>query len=98
MSRRVQLNEYGEMLGGLQRFYEDDGTPDCHRAILKRLMMKIFRHELTHRQQQVMELYFFENLTMAEVGSILGINKSTVCRIIQSGKKRISTCMKYLWR
>lgn len=37
--------------------------------------------ELTEREKIVLSLYYYENLTLAEVGSILGVTESRVCQI-----------------
>ncbi|MGH3441092.1 MAG: RNA polymerase sigma factor WhiG [Nitriliruptorales bacterium] len=36
---------------------------------------------LTDREQQVIALYYFEGLTLAQVGEILGVTESRVCQI-----------------
>lgn len=36
---------------------------------------------LTEREKIVLSLYYYENLTLAEVGSILGVTESRVCQI-----------------
>lgn len=45
--------------------------------------------ELTEREKIVLALYYYENLTLAEVGSILGVTESRICQIHTKAMTRI---------
>lgn len=97
MGKLLQMNEYGEALGGLSAYgYESSELPEEYRSRLKRIMLRAVEQELTSRQQQVVRLYYFDNYNMCEIAALLGVNKSTVSRIIKCAKKRLALCMKYL--
>lgn len=51
--------------------------------------------ELTGRQRECVRLYFYENRTMEEIGSMLGISRSTVCRHLQKAKARLGKAVSY---
>ena len=36
---------------------------------------------LTERDRMIVTLYYFENLTLAEIGRVLGITESRVCQL-----------------
>ena len=47
---------------------------------MKDLLAKVIS-ELPEKEQQVLALYYFEELTMKEVGAVLGIGESRVSQI-----------------
>lgn len=60
-----------------------------------RLLRLAVRQELTPRQRQCVELYYFRGMTMEETGKALGIGKATVCRHLQKSKKRLGRALSY---
>ena len=59
---------------------EDTPFFRCLRAEMKDLLAKVIA-ELPEKEQQVLALYYFEELTMKEVGSVMGIGESRVSQI-----------------
>jgi RNA polymerase sigma factor FliA len=59
---------------------EDTPYFNCLRAEMKQLLAKVIA-ELPAKEQQVLSLYYFEELTMKEVGAVLGIGESRVSQI-----------------
>lgn len=45
--------------------------------------------ELTQRQQQVLHLYYREELTLREIGEVLGVTESRVCQIVSEVTLRL---------
>lgn len=60
-----------------------------------RLLHLAMEQELTPRQRQCVEMYFFNRLTMEEIGRQLGIGKATVCRHLQKSKRRLGRALGY---
>lgn len=60
-----------------------------------RLLHRAVEEDLTERQRQCVQLYFFEGLTMEQAGMRLGLEKSTVYRHLERAKRRLSRVMKY---
>ena len=61
---------------------EDALQPDEH--IDKLAMRELLRNaldRLTEREQQVLALYYFEGMTLAQVGEIIGVTESRVSQI-----------------
>jgi len=52
----------------------------CLRSEMKELLARVIA-ELPEKEQQVLSLYYFEELTMKEVGAVLGIGESRVSQI-----------------
>lgn len=61
----------------------------------KAVLRRAIREELTPRQRQCVELYFFGELTEEQVGRELGVEKSTVCRHLQKAKRRLAQAVSY---
>jgi RNA polymerase sigma factor FliA len=59
---------------------EDTPFFRCLRSEMKDLLARIIA-ELPEKEQQVLALYYFEELTMKEVGAVLGIGESRVSQI-----------------
>ncbi len=60
----------------------DAVTPDeaLDRSVLRELLRDAV-DRLTEREQQVVALYYFEGMTLAQVGEVLGVTESRVCQI-----------------
>ena len=57
--------------------------------------------ELPEKEQQVLALYYFEELTMKEVGAVLGIGESRVSQIHSLAMVRLRARLNFLvaqWR
>ena len=59
---------------------EDTPFFRCMRSEMKELLARVVA-ELPEKEQQVLALYYFEELTMKEVGAVLGIGESRVSQI-----------------
>ena len=76
---------------------EDTGTPDPfstlaeeeRRAILGRLIDR-----LPERERHVLALYYHEELTMREVGAVLGVTESRVSQLHSSAVQRLSVMLR----
>lgn len=51
-----------------------------------RLLQEAMDRELTPRQRQCVELCVLRGLSQVEVGKLLGVNKSTICRHLKKAK------------
>ena len=62
---------------------------------LKRNLTYALRQDITPRQREYMILYYGQGMSMEAIGKQLGVNKSTVCRTLQRGRKRLYRCLRY---
>ena len=53
------------------------------------------REELTQRQDEMIHMYYIDQLPMREISEILGVNVSTVSRTIARGKTRLHKALRY---
>ena len=70
----------------------DDSQPDpfemtSHRETLARLVAGI--DDLPEKMQQVLSLYYCENLNLKEIGHVLGVTESRVCQIHGEATRRL---------
>jgi RNA polymerase sigma factor FliA len=70
----------------------DETSPDpfemtSHRETLGRLVQGI--GSLPEKMQQVLSLYYIENLNLKEIGSVLGVTESRVCQIHGEATRRL---------
>jgi RNA polymerase sigma factor for flagellar operon FliA len=75
--------EVDSLLDGQEKDLRDaDATPLvlCLRSEMKQLLANAIE-ELTKKEQQVLALYYYKELTMKEVGAALGVGESRVSQI-----------------
>jgi len=70
----------------------DDSSPDpfevtAHRETLDKLSCGI--ELLPEKMQQVLSLYYMENLNLKEIGTVLGVTESRVCQIHGEATRRL---------
>ena len=63
--------------------------------IAKAALRVALERDLTDRQRECVQLYYFQGLTMEQVGEKLGIGKPTVHRHLQKAKARIERALAF---
>lgn len=56
----------------------------------RRFLYRAIKTQLTHRQTQVMLLYYFEGKNITEIAQELELNKSTVSRTLRRSLNRLT--------
>ena len=56
----------------------------------RKFLYRAIKTQLTHRQTQVMLLYYFEGKNTTEIAQELGLNKSTVSRTLRRSLNRLT--------
>jgi len=74
---------------------EDTPFSQCLRSETKQLLVKAIA-ELPEKEQRVLSLYYFEELTMKEVGAVLGIGESRVSQIHSLAMVRLRARLSFL--
>ena len=62
---------------------------------VKRNLLRALREDVTPRQREMLLLYYGEQLNMRQIGTRLGVDKSTVSRTITRGERRLQRCLRY---
>lgn len=62
---------------------------------LKRSLIQIIQNELTPRQREIIDLYYYHNLNTTEISNLLHIHKSTVSRTKKLAIKTIKRFLQY---
>ena len=62
---------------------------------VKRNLLRALREDVTPRQREMLLLYYGEQLNMRQIGTRLGVDKSTVSRTIKRGEHRLQRCLRY---
>lgn len=70
------------------------GLVDCGGNLGSRVK-RVVDEELTERQRQMVEMYYFQRLSMPEIALKLGVSPSSVSRTIMRGRGRIRKFLKY---
>ena len=86
----------GEFPGDFAAWLEEnaeDNRRDLER--LKRNLRRVRQAELTARQQQVLQMYFEEEMSVTAIAAQLGVAKSTVSRTLRRGKQRLRQFLQY---
>ncbi len=100
MSRKlVSLGQYEDNIFSFDRFYQNNlkMNDDQHLTADKAVIMAI-DEELTNKQREVLLLYYFEGKSTIEIAKMLGVNKSSVSRLLSRAKMRIQKVLKYNFR
>jgi RNA polymerase sigma factor FliA len=97
-SLRVELPQDGkeqDLAASVPAKQEDTPFFQCLRSEMKQLLAQAIS-ELPEKEQRVLSLYYFEELTMKEVGSVLGIGESRVSQIHSLAMVRLRARLSFL--
>ena len=87
------LEIFGERLPTVDVF---GGESNSRRIeLMKKTLSRAIETELTDRQKQMIDEYYFAGKTMTEIGKKYGISKSTVSRHLSRSRERLKTSLKY---
>ena len=71
------------------------GTNDEALERLQKNLTAVIRDELTPKQQEVLQLYYFEGLRMKDIAERLKVNRSTVSRNLMRAQRKLAKYLKY---
>jgi len=79
---------------------EDVRSEDSQKEMLNKQLVEHIKKNLSKKERLVLEMYYYEELTMAEIGQILDITESRVSQILANLIKRLKSLLgqhKYEW-
>lgn len=62
---------------------------------LKRTVALIIKEELTKKQREILDMYFFRGMNCTQIAKTLKVNKSTISRTKSRGLATIAKMLKY---
>lgn len=69
----------------------------CLKSEMKQLLARAIR-QMSEKEQQVLSLYYFEEMTMKEIGAVFGIGESRVSQIHSLALVRLRAELRHLMR
>ena len=88
----VQLTQAAELEVWRRSTAEDNRE---QMARLRKNLRLVWDMELTHRQAQVMEMFYDREMTVTQIARELGLNPSTVSRTLRRGRQRLKDYLQY---
>jgi RNA polymerase sigma factor for flagellar operon FliA len=79
---------------------EDNKSPDDLKRVLNGQIVEYIKSNLSKKERIVLEMYYYEEMTMDEIGYVLDITESRVSQILANLIKRLKTLLqkhKYEW-
>ena len=75
----------------LERTRDDQALDPCEQTASRQLHLKMMDYidRLPERMQQVLGLYYCEDLNLREIGQVLGVTESRVCQIHGEATRRL---------
>lgn len=97
MSRRVSLPDFlGEEDSNINALFSDETDDGTNRSVsVKRVLLKVIETELTERQKQIINLYYFKNMNIVSIADMLGISPASVSVTMKRARNTIIKYMKY---
>lgn len=91
---RFSIDIFGDRLPWV---YKDMSCGDNRRQreMLKKALSRAIKDELTERQRQIVEEFYFENKTVSEIAQQEGVNKSTISRHLKRSREKLQQVLKY---
>ncbi len=80
----ISVEALEENSGGVSELLADDRAPDPMTVVQARELSRqltLAVSQLGERDRRVVELYYLENRTLAEIGRLLGVTESRVCQL-----------------
>lgn len=66
---------------------KENTAPSSLKPFYKAILKELIQSHLSDRQQEIIQLYYFEQLPMARIAELLGLNKSTIQRSLVRSKR-----------
>ena len=80
----------------LRHWRTGDGDSNTERiARLLEHLPRAMEEELTARQRQIVEMHFYEDLTVTQIAQQLKVHPSTVTRTLQRSAEKLQRVLRY---
>lgn len=75
--------------------FDDEITDNRVRLRRLRRALPLAMEDLTPRQREMIQLHFFENLSVTEIARRLEVNPSSVSRCLSRAETRLHRCLRF---
>ena len=75
--------------------YDSETGLELPREIQLKRLLRVINNELTPRQKQVLDLYFFEEKSPVQIARELEIHRSTALRTLRRAENRVRRFLQY---
>lgn len=77
------------------RHVQQENGDERERGQLIQNLLRCIREDVSPRQRTLLLLYYEKGMSQPQIAAELGVNKSTVCRTIKRGERRLQQCLRY---
>ncbi|BDF66612.1 sigma-70 family RNA polymerase sigma factor [Pseudoflavonifractor phocaeensis] len=86
---------YAADMARYARMLSEENTNSEELSRVKLALWRALHEDITEKQRNYLLLYYGEGLNMNQIGSRMGVDKSTVSRTIKRGEARLRRCLRY---
>lgn len=87
------LEVFGDRIPVAELFGESNNENKLNK--MKKALRQAISSELTERQRQMVEEYYYHGLTVTETAKRFGVSKSTVSRHLSRSRERLKKALRY---
>ena len=85
-------------LAGLQLWQrEQEGDNSQRRARLRKNLAHLMENEMTPRQKQILEMFFFRQMRVTDIAEEIGLSKSCVSRTLKRSLHKLYHFLQYTY-
>lgn len=95
MASRVSLRVLEFDKGYIRDLLEIPVNNRARLSVVTHALRDAIDTELTPRQREVLLMHYFDHLSGTEIAMRLGVNPSTVTRLLQRGKERLRKALRF---
>lgn len=74
--------------------HENDNNAKLAKA--RQVLLEVVRNDISARQKEYIMLYYYKQISMAEIAEMYNVNKSTVSRTLSRARQNIMQKLKYI--
>lgn len=96
MAQKVTLDGFSEQLLSLRNYQERNACDNREQLQrIARLLRPAMESELNATQRDMVIKYYFDGLTMQQISTLYGVNRSTVSRYLSRSRRRLERALKF---
>ena len=94
--RKFAFSEFIDEKISFDRYNEKSNSNNSENLKNKcKILNLIIKQELTDKQREILNMYYFHNLNIPQISKKTGKNKSTISRSLKRAREKIKNYMQY---